>query len=117
MIMSLGENVITYSVANIVAMATELYRVLFREMVKSDDDGEQGQGVLGVYINEFKAVTSKMVAKPLLFKYYSIYISCDWRCADDSFTTPAVRHAERAKQQHHFVEAARHGEHQQRGVH
>ena len=37
MIMSLGENVITYSVANIVAMATELYRVLFREMVKSED--------------------------------------------------------------------------------
>ena len=95
MIMSLGENVITYSVANIVVMATELYRVLFREMVKSGGDGEKmvksdgdgekmvksngddekGQGILGVYINKFKAVTSKMVAKPLLFKYYSIYIS------------------------------------------
>lgn len=76
--MSLGEHVITHSVANIISMTTELYRVMFREMAKLQGDDAQcqnRQAVLGVYINNFKSVTGKMVSKPLLFKYYSIYIS------------------------------------------
>ena len=76
--MSLGEHVITYSVANIISMTRELYRVMFREMAKQQGDDaqcENSQGVLGVYINNFKSITGKMVSKPLLFKYYSIYIS------------------------------------------
>lgn len=76
--MSLGEHVITYSVANIISMTRELYRVMFREIAKQQGDDaqcENSQRVLGVYINNFKAITGKMVSKPLLFKYYSIYIS------------------------------------------
>ena len=49
--MSLGEHVITYSVANIISMTRELYRVMFREMAKQQGDDaqcENSQGVLGM---------------------------------------------------------------------
>ena len=70
-IMSLGENILTYSVANIMAAIFSLYSVLFRILLREDID----HAIQSVYVNRMKAVSGKMLTKPLLFKYYCVNIS------------------------------------------
>ena len=69
--MSLGENILTYSVANIMAAIFSLYSVLFGMLTREHLD----HAVLSVFVNRMKAVSGKMLTKPLLFKYYCVNIS------------------------------------------
>ena len=70
-IMGLGENIITYSIANIMSAILSLYSVLFRMLVNESKE----KSMMNIYVNLMKAITSKMLTKPLLFKYYCVNIS------------------------------------------
>ena len=67
-IMTLGENVLTYSVSNVLAGVTELFSVTFRRMAENDEH-------VGTYVNLLKSVSSRMTNRPLLYKHYCVNIS------------------------------------------
>ena len=66
--MTLGENVLTYSVSNVLAGVTELFSVTFRRMAENDEH-------VGTYVNLLKSVSSRMTNRPLLYKHYCVNIS------------------------------------------
>lgn len=68
--MTLGENVTTYSVANIMSTVFVLYSVMFKQIVNDTNPKEAS-----IYVNMMKSITTKMLTKPLMFKYYCVNIS------------------------------------------
>ena len=68
--MTLGENVTTYSVANIMSTVFVLYSIMFKQIVNDTNPKEAS-----TYVNMMKSITTKMLTKPLMFKYYCVNIS------------------------------------------
>ena len=66
--MTLGENVLTYSVSNVLAGVAELFSVTFRRLVENDEH-------VGTFVNLLKSVSSRMTNRPLLYKHYCVNIS------------------------------------------
>lgn len=66
--MTLGENVLTYSVSNVLAGVTGLFSVTFRRVAENDEH-------VGTYVNLLKSVSSRMTNRPLLYKHYCVSIS------------------------------------------
>lgn len=85
-VINLKDTILTYSIANILFVITQLYRIMFKQVVDKNSE-------ISVYINSFKSVTSRMTSKPLLFKHYMVNISL-YRSVLISFMTLYVRYVE-----------------------
>mgnify|MGYP000014891791 FL=1 len=68
--MNLGENITTYSIANIMTTIFILYSTMFKQIIHEIDSK-----VCSVYVNMMKSITTKMLTKPLMYKYYCVNIS------------------------------------------
>lgn len=68
LLINLKTTVLTYAIANFIYFVLQLYHILFSHLLNNDPD-------IKLYINGFKAITTRMTTKPLLFKHYMMNIS------------------------------------------
>ena len=66
-IIYLKDSAITYPIANLIYIIQQLYSIMFNQIVQQNQS-------MNIYINAVKEITSRMVSKPLLFKYYMINV-------------------------------------------
>ena len=67
-IIHLKDSVITYPIANLIYLIQQLYGIMFNQIVQQNQH-------MSIFINAMKEITSRLVSKPLLFKYYMISVS------------------------------------------
>ena len=72
-----NDHILSGIMGNLMGLITELYRVMFARMADNSAEKEE----VSTYVNHFKAISTKLLSKPWLCKYYMQNISlnhCVW---------------------------------------
>ena len=76
-LMGSNDHILSGIMGNLMGLITELYRVMFGRIMDNSAEKEE----VSTYVNHFKAISTKLLSKPWLFKYYMQNISlnnCLW---------------------------------------